>query len=256
MAVYDHTEQEQLDELKVWWQQYGNLITGGMLVLALGVAGWQGWNWWQASQAQQAGALYAALEQAAASQDAKRTRDLAGELVEKFGRSNYAAMGAMLSARVQLEANERKTAQAQLSWVATTGADEGLRNLAHVRLATMLIDDQDYDEALKQLAIQLPAPFEPRQAELKGDALQALGKRDEARAAYQLALDKYDALQKSPEALERPGQYRDVLLAKLESAASVGVLAAASASPAAAPASSGGGVTATRATSTVSPEAE
>lgn len=226
MAVYDHTEQEQLEELKAWWQQYGNLITGAMLALAIGVAGWQGWNWWQASQIQQAGVLYAALEQAAASQDTKRTRDLAAELVEKYGSSSYAAMGAMLSARLQLEVNERKTAQAQLSWVASEAADEGLRDLAHLRLAAMLIDDQAYDEALKQLATPLAAPFEPRQAELKGDVLQAQGRRDEAGAAYQLALDKYDAWQKTAETVERPTQYRDVLVAKLESVISVGALTA------------------------------
>ena len=39
MAVYDLEEQEQLAEMKAWWKQHGNLVTGlvvaGLFLLAL-----------------------------------------------------------------------------------------------------------------------------------------------------------------------------------------------------------------------------
>lgn len=46
MAAYDLEEQEQLDELKTWWKQYGNLVTTAITVAAVAAVAWQGWNWW------------------------------------------------------------------------------------------------------------------------------------------------------------------------------------------------------------------
>ena len=47
MAVYDLEEQEKLDDLKAWWQQWGNLVSGVVLAVALGILAVQGWRWWQ-----------------------------------------------------------------------------------------------------------------------------------------------------------------------------------------------------------------
>ena len=50
----DLQEQEQLDELKAFWKQYGNLVTW-VLLLALGaMAAFNGWQWWQRDQAAKA----------------------------------------------------------------------------------------------------------------------------------------------------------------------------------------------------------
>jgi len=61
----DLEEQEQLDQLKDFWKQYGNLITW-VLVVALG--SFVAYNWWtkhQAEQALRAGVLYDELDQVA-----------------------------------------------------------------------------------------------------------------------------------------------------------------------------------------------
>ena len=47
MATYDLEEQEQLDELKAWWKQYGNLVVNVLTVAAVVVIAWQGWKWYQ-----------------------------------------------------------------------------------------------------------------------------------------------------------------------------------------------------------------
>ena len=98
MAAYDLEEQEQLDELKTWWKMYGNLVTGILVVLALAVVGWQGWNWWQRQQSAQASALYSGVQTAVLQKDAKRARELAGELIDKYSSTAYAGMGALLAA--------------------------------------------------------------------------------------------------------------------------------------------------------------
>jgi len=189
MAHYDLEEQEQIDSLKTWWKMYGNRVTAALMAVCLGVVGWQGWNWYGNSRASQAAAVFAVLEQAAAAGDAQKIKAAAGELTDKFGGSSYAALGALLAARHSFDAGDLKTAAAQLAWVAGNGRDE-LRDLARYRLAAVLLDEQQYDEALKRLD-GAPAPaFAAHFQELRGDVLVAQGKKPEARAAYRAALDQ------------------------------------------------------------------
>jgi predicted negative regulator of RcsB-dependent stress response len=213
MATYDLEEQEQLDELKTWWKMYGNLVTGILVVVALAVAGWQGWNWWQRQQAAQASAIFSGLQMAAAQNDAKRARELAGELIDKYSSTAYAGMGALLVARVQVTNGDAKSARVQLAWAAENAKDPGLRELARLRLAAVMLDEKAYDDAIRQLATEPAAAFGPRFAELRGDILAAQGKNDEARASYDAAMAKFDVQAKTDETRQRSG-YRDVLQAK------------------------------------------
>jgi predicted negative regulator of RcsB-dependent stress response len=189
MAHYDLEEQEQIDTLKTWWKMYGNLVTGVVVAASLGVIGWQGWNWYQRNQVAQASAIYGVLEQAVATNDVQKTKAAAGELAEKYGRTGYAALGALLAAKQSFEAGDLKTARVQLTW-ATENARDELRDLARLRLAAVLLDDKAFDEALKQLDAAHAAAFDARFLEMKGDVLVAQGKKPEARAAYKAALDK------------------------------------------------------------------
>jgi predicted negative regulator of RcsB-dependent stress response len=122
-------------------------------------------------------------------------------------------MGAMLAARAQLETGDAKNARAQLAWAAENARDPGLRELARLRLAAVMLDEKAYDEAMKQLATEPAAAFAPRFAELRGDIFAAQGKTEEARNAYDGALAKFDALAKDDETRQRSG-YKEVLQAK------------------------------------------
>ncbi len=217
MATYDLEEQEQIDELKTWWKMHGNLVTAVVVTAALAVLGWQGWNWWQRNQSAQASVLYGGVQAALVQQDAKRARELTGELIDKYSGSSYSGLAALLSAKAQAEGGDAKSAQAQLAWAVDNARDEGVRDLARLRLAALLLDDKAYDEALKRLAAE-PAPsFGPRFNELRGDVLAAQGKTAEARTAYEAAVTKLDGFLKDggSEARVRAA-YRDVLQVKLD----------------------------------------
>jgi predicted negative regulator of RcsB-dependent stress response len=210
MAVYDLEEQEQIDSLRAWWNQHGNLITAVVVALAVSVVGWRGWGMYQDKQAAEASMLYGVLQKAVSEKDAARIRTAAGELTEKFGGTTYATLGSMLAANSAFEANDAKTAQVQLQW-AVEHADAELRDLARLRLAAVLLDQQSYDEALKQLASPHAEAFDSRYGELRGDVLLAQGKRDEARQAYAEALAKYAVPQNG-----REGPGRQLLQQKLD----------------------------------------
>ena len=216
MATYDLEEQEQLDELKTWWKMHGNLVTGVVTVAAICVVAWQGWNWWQRSQSTQASGLYAGLQQAAALHDAKRSREIAGELIDKFSSTAYAGMGALLSARVQVESGDVKTAQVQLTWATDNVQDPGLRDLARLRLAAILLDQKAFDEALKQLSVEPASALAPRFNEMKGDILAAQGKVAEAKVAYDAALAKLTADSNDAGKARAHGAYRELLQSKAD----------------------------------------
>jgi predicted negative regulator of RcsB-dependent stress response len=210
MATYDLEEQEQLAELKTWWQQYGNRVTSIAVALALAVAAWQGWQWWQHQQSAKASVIYSGLQQAARQKDTKRVKELAGELIEKYAGTSYAGMGALIAARIQVDQGDTKNARLQLAWAAEHANDIGLRALARLRLATVLLDEKSYDEALKQLAVEPPAPFAARYADVRGDIYVAQGKLAEAAKSYDDALARIDAAEKGEE-IARHQAYRELL---------------------------------------------
>jgi predicted negative regulator of RcsB-dependent stress response len=189
MAVYDLQEEEQISQLKAWWEQYGRLVTAVAVVAALASVGWQGWRWYQDRQAAAAGALYFVVQQAAEHGDAQKAREAAGQIIDKYSGTTYADLAALVSANVQFEHGEAKNARAELEWVADKGNDPALRELARLRLATVLFQQGELDAALARLATPPAAPLAARFDDLRGDILAAQGKPAEAKRAYQAALD-------------------------------------------------------------------
>jgi predicted negative regulator of RcsB-dependent stress response len=188
----DLEEQEQVEELKAWWKQHGSFIAAIILAVAVGFAGWQGWRWYQVNQAAAASVLYDTVSKAAQANDAKALRDAAGTLVESYPRTLYASMGALVAARYYFDRNDLKTAKAQLQWVIDHSPSDDFKDLARLRLATVLLDEKAYDEALKLLEAKTAPAYEAQYAALRGDILLAKNQAAEAKAAYKLALEKSD----------------------------------------------------------------
>ena len=211
MAVYDLEEQEQISELKAWWAQYGNFVVTLALVAALASVGWQAWNWYQNRNAGEAGALYYAVQQAAEQQDAQKARDAAGRLIGEHGGTVSAQLGALLSAALQFETGDLANARAQLEWADDKGKDAALRDLARLRLAAVLLQQGEHDAALARLQAAPTASYKARFDDLRGDVLAAQGKKAEARAAWQAAIDGLAA--EGEEAVT----LREVVRVKLES---------------------------------------
>lgn len=183
----DLQEQEQLDQLKSFWKQYGNLITW-LLTLALGAfAAWNGWQWYQRDQGLKAAALYDAVERSATAGEADRIASRFADLRDKYGRTVHAAQGALLTAKVQAEAGQADAARATLAWAAENAGDDALRALARLRLAGLLLDAGQHDEALRQLDGATVPGLEALVADRRGDVLAAQGKADEAKAAWEQA---------------------------------------------------------------------
>jgi predicted negative regulator of RcsB-dependent stress response len=205
MSTYDLEEQEQLAALKAWWKEHGGGVALAAVLVAAAVAAWNGWVWYQRSQAAQAAALYETLQKAARANDLKATQDTAGSILENYPRSAYAPLAALVSAKVQFQAGDLKTARAQLQWVIEHAKSDEIRSIASLRLASVLLDDKEPDAALKALEAKPHPGFEALYGAQRGDILMVQKKREEARAAYRAALEKAE-----------PGPLREGLRLKLE----------------------------------------
>lgn len=189
--AYDHQEQEQLDSFKAFWAQYGNIIIW-VLILALGA--YAGWNYWQTHQRNksvEASALYDELQASLLANDNAKVQRVAGDIRAKYEASAYAPMAALAAAKTAFEANDLKTAKAQLQWVAEHGNDE-YKSIANLRLAGVLLDEKAHDEALKVLNGKFLPQFGAEVNDRKGDVLVAQNKLNEARAAYVAAFAAMD----------------------------------------------------------------
>jgi predicted negative regulator of RcsB-dependent stress response len=190
MMALDLEEQEQVAELKAWWQQHGSLVVAVVLAASLTFAGWQGWRWYERSQATQAAGLYEGVARAAQAGDAKALRDATGALLENYPRTLYASMGALVAARWHFERGDLKSAKAQVQWVLEHGATDDFRDIARLRLAALLLDEKAYDDALKVLAEKHGAAYDAQYAAARGDVLVAKNDPAQAKSAYRDALDK------------------------------------------------------------------
>lgn len=189
----DLEEQEQLDQLKHFWQQYGNPITWVLIAVLAGVAGWNGWNYWQRSQAAQASVLFDEVERAIQSGEAARVERAVTDIRDKFGSTTFSQQAQLLGARFLHENGKPDAARSALAWVADKAKDDGYQSVARLRLAAILLDAKQYDDALARLSAPFPASFAPLAADRRGDVLTAQGKSAEALAAYQTAYAGLDA---------------------------------------------------------------
>ncbi len=204
-------EQEKLDQIKSLWQQYGNLILGALLAaLATFVAV----QWWQQAnhrKTAEAASLYASLQGMQQAGQSRAVTTLADTLVTRYPDSPYATRGALIAAASNLTSHQTDLASKELQWVLDHSQETPMRSLAGLRLAEIELDQHQADKALKLL----DTPHDEHDAnlynDLKGDAYVMLDQREQARAAYRIALEKLPA--DSP--------YRQVIEIKLNAIAGV-----------------------------------
>jgi predicted negative regulator of RcsB-dependent stress response len=234
MKHLDLEEQEQLDRIKAFWKQFGNLISAALILVFGSVAAYNAYQWWQRDKASQAAAMYDEVERAVQSGDVAKINRAFTDMKDRFANTTYAAQAGLLSAKALYDKGSAQDAKVPLQWVASSAADESYRAIAKLRLSSVLFEAKSYDEAVKLLD-GMPKEFDGLAADRRGDILLAQGKRDEAKAAFE----------KAHKAMDERSEYRRLVEIKLnalgvdvssKTAAAGGAVPVAAAAPAAAPA--------------------
>jgi predicted negative regulator of RcsB-dependent stress response len=189
--AYDLEEQEQLDALRAWWKQNGQIVTMAVGAAFVGLIGYQSWTYYQHQQSLKASAQYEALTQLDI-KDIKQVRTVSGQIMENFSGSPYAARAALMAARANYEAGDVKSARSQIEWALSHASEDSVKAIAQLQLAALQVEEKKYDDALKTLNDKHEPSFDGLFADLKGDILVAQNKPGEAKKAYAEALAKLD----------------------------------------------------------------
>jgi predicted negative regulator of RcsB-dependent stress response len=203
----DLEEQEQLDQLKHFWQKYGNLISTAVMLASLLYAGFHGWQYWQRQQSTNAYALYDEIERAMTAKDQARLGQAFNDLKTQFPNTTAAGQGALLAAKgLYQEGKPSTAAQEPLKWLAARDQDAALQIIAKLRLSALVLSEGNPDEALKWLEGLDDPAFNFLIQDRRGDIFMAKGQSAEALKAYKAAVA----------ALQEPNDYERLVKIKIQ----------------------------------------
>ncbi|TXH05288.1 MAG: tetratricopeptide repeat protein [Nevskiaceae bacterium] len=184
----NHYEDEaEVENLKRWWNENWKSLAAGLVIGLLGIFGYQGYQRHQQSVSEQASQIYEDLKAAASASKNDEAAALGDRLVKDFSGTPYASGAALRLAELAVNQSKLDEAVTRLQWVADHGKDDGLRDLAKLRLARVLWQQQKAGDALKLLDGDHGA-YNALFAELRGDIKLSAGDRVAARAAYEEAV--------------------------------------------------------------------
>jgi predicted negative regulator of RcsB-dependent stress response len=194
MNVY-LTEEEQVEQIKLWLKKYGFSIVLGVLV---GFAIMYGWHYWQKSQAatnEQASQLYNQVLIKSYENNAPEATSVGNTLIESYPKTAYATMTSLLLADQAVKENKYDIAQQHLTWVIEHSSIKSLREIAKIRVARIQVEQNNLDKALALLDDVDDKTFNGLVDEVRGDIYLKMGKAKEAKAAYKKALEEDPSLQ-------------------------------------------------------------
>ncbi len=201
----DLEEQEQLDKLKHFWNQYGNLITWVLIAALAAAAAWNGYQYWQRKQSTQAAAMFDEVEKVVNAGDVDKADRAFNDMKDRFASALYTQQAGLLVAKMAYEASKPEVAKTTLTWVADKSSDPGYAAIARLRLANVHMEARAFDEALKVLDGIKTAEFEALAADRRGDVYAAQGNSAEAKTHYL----------KAYKAMDEKSDYRRLLTYKL-----------------------------------------
>ena len=135
-----YADEADLEALKRWWDENGKGLVGAVAVAGLGTLGWQQYQDYSTSQVEAASDLYASmLSTQLEGGDPEQLAAVAEMLKEDHAGTAYARFGAMLQARVAVEADDLATAETALRWALSAGdTRDDFGQLIQLRLARVL----------------------------------------------------------------------------------------------------------------------
>lgn len=185
-----HETQEELDRLKSWWKEYGHAVVLGV-VLGLGALG--GYRFWDAhreAQREAASVLYEQMLDGLYRGEREAAEDIGVRLLGEYAATPYAGMAALLLARLHFESGDMAGVRGMLQWAVENARDPGTVHAARLRLARVLAETGEVEEAFRLLEVKKLTGFESEHQELRGDLYMKTGRVEEARAAYRAALER------------------------------------------------------------------
>lgn len=177
------SEREQVDAIRQWWQANGKSIVLGLAVGLAGLGGYRYWDGMQNANAENASVNYEQFLNLAAQGGGKEALETGAAILKAYPDSSYARLTALLMAKLEVDAGKLDEARTHLQWVIDHADSKEVSAIAQARMAQLVLASGDAEAALK-LFDRIGAEESDQFAEIKGDILARLGRRDDAVKAY------------------------------------------------------------------------
>ena len=178
----DNTEEEQVQQIKKWWNSNGKQIIAGAVIGLAGILGWNTYSDYQDKQSLNARNLYLSYASDSSNLGAY------DKLTTDFSSSSYSDQAILLMSKYLFDAGSYTQALGVIeplinnpsSLIATTAA---------LRAASIYLQLGQHDQALSILEEQFDDDFSGLIYNLMGDIYLDLGSRSEAQNYYSFAID-------------------------------------------------------------------
>ncbi|MGH1537471.1 MAG: YfgM family protein [Gammaproteobacteria bacterium] len=187
MADYE-TEEQQVEALKEWWKQNGIAVIGGAVLGISALVGWRGWNWHLEKQAAEASDIFAIVQEAVNTNDTSVLQEKTNTLRESYASTPYAPLAVLHQAKNQIDKGENAAAEDSLRWVLSNSKQDTVQNVARIRLARLLLAENKIDEAQVMINNGMSDAYKSLVNEIRGDIFVAKGEIEQAKEAYDQAM--------------------------------------------------------------------
>lgn len=182
------SEKEQIEQMRAWWSEYGGYVIFGIAAGALLLFGYNYYENNKLKAQLEASALYETLTNHVVGGELDEAEVVAGELGAMYEDTTYAAQSKLAIARLYMDKNRDQDAADVLNELLASDSDDALRHVARLRLAKILLYQDKAQEVVDLLQNEDNPAFSASYSEVLGDAYHALGRIEDAQAAYQRVL--------------------------------------------------------------------
>ena len=178
----DNTEEEQVAQIKKWWNGNGKQIIAGAVIGLAGIWGWNTYSDYQDKQSLNARSLYLSY--------ASDSNNLGAydKLTTDFSSNSYSDQAILLMAKYLFDAGSYTQALGVIKPLINNPSSV-IANTAALRAASIHLQLGQHGQALSILEGQSEDGFSGLIYNLMGDIYLDIGKRTEAQKYYSLAID-------------------------------------------------------------------
>jgi len=178
----DNTEEEQVEQIKKWWNSNGKQIIAGAVIGLAGIWGWNTYSDYQDKQSLNARSLYLSYASDSSNLGAY------DKLTTDFSSSSYSDQAILLMAKYLFDSGSYTQALGVIEPLINNPSSV-IANTAALRAASIHLQLGQHDQALLILERQSEDGFSGLIYNLMGDIYLDLGNRADAQKYYRLAID-------------------------------------------------------------------
>ncbi len=182
------TDEETLEALKTWWKENGKSVIGGLILGVGAIVGFKQWGSYQSEKGQSASSLYQTMIESSHNKKTDEFFAAGSELILDYSSTPYASLASLVMAKKLVDEKKFDDAINKLNWLLSNSSDDGIKHIARIRLARILLNENKIEQALKLVKDERSVSFKSEYNELRGDVYAAKKEFSLAKDAYKSAL--------------------------------------------------------------------